>query len=109
MADAANLGVKVFEDKIPIFEETWEICRFFNIDPLQLIGSGALLISADPRLANRILMNLRDEGVNAEIIGEFLDDPEQRILVKADGRVEKLIRPISDHLWIALEKCQSED
>jgi len=109
MADAANLGVKVFEDKIPIFEETWEICRFFDIDPLQLIGSGALLISAEPGSDERIVRNLRDEGVNAEIIGEFLDDPKQRILMKSDGRIEKLTRPLSDHLWIALEKCQSKD
>ena len=109
MADAANLGVRIFEDKIPIFEETLEICRFFDIDPLQLIGSGALLISADPGSAEKILRNLRDEGVNAEIIGEFLNDPKQRILVRADGRVENLIRPLSDHLWIALEKCQGRD
>ena len=49
LADAAGLGVKVFEDKIAVEPETAKICRFYEIDPLQLMGSGALLISAEPK------------------------------------------------------------
>jgi len=46
MSDASNLGVKVFEREIKVAVETYEICKFFKIDPLQFISSGALLISA---------------------------------------------------------------
>jgi len=109
MADAANLGVKVFEDKIPIAHETMKICDFFKIDPLQLISSGALLISANPQSANEILEELRDNEIQAEIIGEFLEDPKERLLISADGTIKELIRPISDHLWIALERCDMEN
>ncbi|RJS87005.1 hydrogenase [Candidatus Bathyarchaeota archaeon] len=105
MADAANLGVKVFEDRIPMAKETVEICDFFNIDPLQLISSGALLISADPQSADEILKELRDNKIHAAIIGEFLENPKDRLLISAEGTIKKLIRPVSDHLWTALERC----
>jgi hydrogenase expression/formation protein HypE len=34
MADASNLGVKVFEEKIPVAKETMEICKFFEDRPI---------------------------------------------------------------------------
>jgi len=104
MADASNLGVKVFEEKIPMAQETMEICSFFDIDPLQLISSGALLISASPQTADDILEELEDNEIQAAIIGEFLEDPRERLLIGANGEIKELIRPISDHLWIALER-----
>ena len=58
MADAANLGARIFEEKITVEPETAKICRFYEIDPLQLISSGALLIAADPQAATKIIDNL---------------------------------------------------
>jgi hydrogenase maturation factor len=103
MADASGLGVKIFKNKIYVHPETKEICSFFKIDPLQLISSGALLISADPKSAEGIIRKLANNGVKAAVIGEFTEDPSNRVLVHDNGSVEKLIRPISDHLWSALE------
>ena len=50
LADAAGLGARVYEEKITVEPETAKICRYYEIDPLQLIGSGALLIAAKPKL-----------------------------------------------------------
>ncbi|MEM2111051.1 MAG: AIR synthase family protein [Candidatus Bathyarchaeia archaeon] len=104
LADAANLGVKIFEERISIAPETLRICRFFHIDPLQLISSGALLISAKPDCAEKIVKELIDHNISAVIIGEFLDDPRKRIFVRSNGSAIDLVRPSCDHLWIALEK-----
>jgi len=105
MADAANLGVKVFEGRIPMAQETRMICDSLRIDPLQLISSGALLISASPQSAGEILEELRKNNIQAAIIGEFLENPEKRLLIGVDGAIKELVRPVSDHLWIALERC----
>lgn len=104
MADASNLGVKIFEEKIRIQQETRKICKFFHIDPLQLIASGSLLIAADPKFADRIVKTLQKKEIPAEIIGEFLTPPEKRLLVRKSAKTENLVRPVSDHLWQALEK-----
>lgn len=102
IADASNLGIKIFEEKIRIRFETSEICRFFQIDPLQLISSGALLISAKPKFASKITELLRQQQIHASIIGEFTENPHERIIMRKDGKTQDLSRPLSDHLWLAL-------
>jgi len=101
MADASNLGVKIFEGRIPVQIETVEICQFFEIDPLQLISSGALLISARPDSAENIIENLRKNSIQSSVIGEFNENATHRIVKKGNG-ARALPRPLSDHLWLAL-------
>ena len=102
MADASDLGVKIFEEKILIQPETVNICEFFQIDPLQLISSGALFISAKPRFANKIIECLRQQDIHAFIIGEFTENLHERTMIRKDGNIQALPRPLSDHLWLAL-------
>ncbi|MGD0204175.1 MAG: AIR synthase family protein [Candidatus Bathyarchaeia archaeon] len=104
MADAAGLGVRVFEEKITVEPETAKICRYYEIDPLQLISSGALLIAAQPEAANKIIDALSLEHIYADVIGEFNINPNKRILMHKDDKAEMLPRPVSDHLWIALTR-----
>jgi hydrogenase expression/formation protein HypE len=102
MADASNLSVKIFEEKIHIQPETRKICKFFHIDPLQLISSGALLISAKPEFADKIIRELKQKKIHASIIGEFLEKSHSRLILRKNGETQALPRPISDHLWPAL-------
>ncbi len=102
IADASNLGARVFEQAIQISSETTAICHHFRIDPLQLISSGALLISAEPKNAEKIVFTLEKEEIQASIIGEFLENSNQRFLVNKNKAITDLPRPLSDHLWTAL-------
>jgi hydrogenase expression/formation protein HypE len=104
MADAAGLGVRVLEEKITVEPETAKICRYYEIDPLQLISSGALLIAAEPEAANKIVERLCQDHIYADIIGEFNPNPDKRVLIHKDNMAEMLPRPVSDHLWIALSR-----
>jgi hydrogenase expression/formation protein HypE len=104
MADAAGLGVSVFEEKIVVEPETAKICRFFEIDPLQLISSGALLIAAEPEAAEKIITALGEQHIYAEVIGEFNSNPNKRFLNSKDDSRQMLPRPVSDQLWRALSR-----
>jgi hydrogenase expression/formation protein HypE len=104
MADASGLGVRVFEDKIAVQPETAKICSHFGIDPLQLIGSGALLISAEAKFAEKIVKSLEKRQIQASIIGDLVENVDERLLVRKNHKVQALPRPSSDHLWTALIK-----
>ena len=104
MADAAGLGIRVFEEKITVEPETAKICRYYEIDPLQLISSGALLIAVEPEAAKKIVDALSEEHIYADVIGEFNANVNKRILMHKDDSAEMLQRPVSDHLWIALSR-----
>jgi hydrogenase maturation factor len=103
MADASKLGFKVYEVKIRIAPETIKICNFFKIDPLQLIASGSLLIAAKRNSAEKVVKVLEKNEIAAAIMGEFLSSPKERVIVREGGSLENLVRPVSDHLWLALE------
>jgi len=106
LADAAGLGFDIYRDKIAIEPETRKICELFEIDPLQLIGSGALLISVSPDRADKIVRNISAAGIKASVIGRFSRNTDERVLINEDGSKTNLVRPLSDHLWSALEKTQ---
>jgi hydrogenase maturation factor len=104
IADASNLGVEILEEKIPVQHETAEICKFFKIDPLRLISSGALLISAKPESATKIIESLEQQKIHASIIGEFSKNLHERTMIGKDKKIQVLPRPLSDHLWLALQR-----
>jgi hydrogenase expression/formation protein HypE len=103
MADASGLGARIFKEEIRIQPETGKICKFFQVDPLQLIASGSLLIACRPNSAEKTTKALHRKKIPSAIIGEFLPSKEERTMIHKDGTVENLVRPTSDHLWQALE------
>jgi hydrogenase maturation factor len=104
VADASNLGFKIFEDRIPVAKETSEICEAFEIDPAYLIASGSMLIAARKDVADDIKKTLIKDGISASVVGEFLSSPEDRIVKRKNGYETELPRPTCDHLWVALAK-----
>jgi len=98
MADASKIGVRVDADRVPVLPETEAICGALGVDPLGLIGSGALLIAtADPA---RTAAAVAATGVPASEIGEFL--PKDRLLRRA-GQDFPLVPLPRDELWRILE------
>jgi hydrogenase expression/formation protein HypE len=104
LADAANIGFTVNEDNILVPEETRKICAHFDVDPLQLISSGSLLVVAEQDKTEEIISSLSKNGVKSSIIGEVTEPSLGRNLVTKTGEKTELIRPVSDHLWKTLEK-----
>lgn len=98
MADAAELGFRVYHDRIPIAEETKKLCEYFNLDPLALISSGSLLIAAPREKANAIVEAIKKEGIPAEVVGEFLENSNVKVIVK-NGKETPLKRPETDEIW----------
>ncbi len=98
MADAADLGFKVYAERIPVREETLKICGLYGLDPLALISSGTLMVAAPRERASRIVSALEREGIHATVVGEFVEDPDVRVLVEKDGEKE-LPQPKSDEIW----------
>ncbi len=104
LADASNVGFKIFEDKLFIESETKEICSLLKINPLGLISSGALLICINAKEAKQLLNQFSKRKIQSAVIGEVLADRHVRVIVKKDGRVVPLMTPAKDELWQALTK-----
>ena len=111
MAEASNVGLEIFEENIPVYKETLEICEKMEIDPLKLLGSGALLIVTLPEDSEKILEKLHTMDIQARIIGEITEHETGRWLVRRDGS-KKLIEAVKqDELYrlIDMHKSLLED
>jgi hydrogenase maturation factor len=84
LAAASGAGAAVDEGRIHVFPECERICRHFHIEPLGLIASGALLISAAPEHADGIVRRLEVQGIAAAVIGEVLPAGKGCVLRQAD-------------------------
>jgi hydrogenase maturation factor len=85
LARAANVGLRIEEQRLSVLPECRALCRHLDLDPLGLIASGALLIAAANDHAEAIVERLRAERISAEIIGEVVP-PEAGITLRGkDG------------------------
>ncbi len=81
MAQKAGCGLKVDLKKIPMRQETIEICEFFEINPYQLLSGGALLLSTDN--GEKLVSELLENGIPAAIVGT-LESSNDKIIVNLD-------------------------
>ena len=72
LAHAANLGVVVQQDALLISDETEQLCRELDLNPLGVISSGALLIAADPTKSGEIVSAITERNIPCKIIGQLL-------------------------------------
>jgi thiamin-phosphate kinase len=66
---AAGVGIVVEKDCIPIYEESRKLCEAFGLNPLGVIASGSLLITASPPETEKILEKAHRHGVVITRIG----------------------------------------
>lgn len=104
LADASNVGFTINREALVIEKETGEICQLLDVNPLNLIASGAMLISVQANKANDILRRLHQEEISANIIGHIVKDASTRQIIEPDGSVNSLVQPDEDALWDALTK-----
>ncbi|MCL5074495.1 MAG: AIR synthase family protein [Chloroflexi bacterium] len=101
LAEASGVGLEVWLERIPIRPETEAICALFGADPLRLISSGAMLITA--RDGQRIKGALEEQGIAASLIGRVTEG--ERLLYR-EGVGIPLVPCERDELWRILEKIK---
>jgi len=101
MSLASGLGFRLTESAVPVAPETREVCSRLSIDPLRLIGSGALLLAVERGAEAEVERALR--GISkVTSIGEFRRGP--RVLETKAGSTEEIKAAPEDELWRVLSR-----
>ncbi len=90
LATASALGVVVYSDKLFCSSVTATLCQVFGLNPLGVIGSGALLIACQPEKSEALCEALAKADIHAECIGEFFSPEHGRWLQDVDGNKRPL-------------------
>lgn len=102
ICQASGLGAVVYADKIPVFPVTLRVAEYCKIDPLQLVSSGCLIVTAPD--GERLCQAYRQSGINATVVGKICH--ESREVVRS-GKKLALSSPGPDHLWAARRYLES--
>lgn len=97
VAAASGVGIEVDLKKIPIRQETIEICEIFDINPYMLISSGAMLIGTDH--GHQLVEKLKAAGIHSAVIG-YATEGNDRVICNGEER-RFLEPPKTDELFHA--------
>ncbi len=95
MAEASGVGLDCTLEKIPIRQETVEICEFFGLNPYRLISSGSMLIAAKD--GNGVVEALKGKGIAAACIGRTTAGKD-RVIHYGEDNTRFLTPPDIDEL-----------
>lgn len=98
LAEGAGVGLAVDIRKLPLRQETVEVCECCNVNPYELMAGGCLIMTCNDGL--RLAAALEAEGIPAAIVGKVTDRNE-RILVNGD-EVRYMNRPERDVIYSAV-------
>ena len=84
--------------KIPLRQETVEVCERLELNPYRLYSEGCYLLAADN--GGQLVEKLAGEGIFAQVIGRVKDGIAREMIVQ-DGR-GFLERPQPDEMWKVL-------
>jgi hydrogenase expression/formation protein HypE len=104
MSMASGLGFELSLDAIPIHKITSLVCSKLRLNPLKLIGSGALLVACESSDEKRILSALRAKNIQGTKIGEFVPKKKGGWLFEAGKSQRITVKSIEDEIWKALRK-----
>ncbi len=95
LAESAGIGLTIDLKKIPLRQETVEICEYCGLNPYGLLSGGCLVMTAEdgPALAEALLA----ERIPAAVIGRTTDGNDR--IIRNDDEIRYMDRPGMDEIY----------
>ena len=95
MASGSGVGLDIDLKKIPIRQETIEICEVLGLNPYILMSSGSMMIAAEDGFG--LVRKLNQAGIPASVVGKTTEGNDRILRNGEDTRY--LDKPQSDELY----------
>ena len=84
IAIESRIGIKIYEEKIPVKDEIAAICELLGFDPVYIANEGKLLAFVPPEHAEKVLNVIKQNkfGKEACIIGEVVEDNLHKVFMQ---------------------------
>lgn len=84
IAMSSEVGVQVYEDKMPIKNEVAGICELLGFDPVYIANEGKLLAFVSANVADKVLSEMKknEYGKDACVIGEVVSNNPKKVFMK---------------------------
>ncbi|MGI6225094.1 MAG: hydrogenase expression/formation protein HypE [Peptococcales bacterium] len=94
LAQQSGLGIKLFEEAVPIDPQVKGTCSMLGLDPLYLANEGKVIIVVSSKDAGLVLEEIKkyDIGKNANIIGEVTDAHPSTVVMETELGTLRVLR-----------------
>lgn len=100
LAKETECGLEIDLKKIPVLQETVEVCEFFRLNPYQLASAGTMLmVTAD---GESLVELLAVQGVKATVVGKLTDNNDK--ILRNGDEVRYIDRPAPDEIMKIFEE-----
>ena len=89
----SNVGIRVYEETIPLKDDVAGVCELLGFDPIYVANEGKLLAFAASDHAEKILevMRKNELGRDACIIGEVTDEHSGKVFMQTRVRGTRIV------------------
>jgi hydrogenase expression/formation protein HypE len=93
IAIQSSLGIKIYEEKIPVKDEVAGICELLGFDPLYVANEGKLLAFVPPGDVDAVMAVIQKDpaGKDACVIGEVTDTTQGRVIMETKIGGERIV------------------
>jgi hydrogenase expression/formation protein HypE len=84
IAGKSDVGIRIYEEKIPLKDNVAGICELLGLDPIYIANEGKLLAFVEPVHADAVLKAIMEDdlGKDASIIGEVVSDYHGKVVMQ---------------------------
>ena len=84
IAEKSEVGIRIYEERIPVKEEVAGICELLGFDPLYVANEGKLLAFVGAACAEEVLATVREDkfGKDGCIIGEVVAENQGKVFMQ---------------------------
>jgi hydrogenase expression/formation protein HypE len=90
---SSDVGIRLYEQSIPVREEVKGVCEILGLDPLYLANEGKLVVVVPRSHAEAVLSAMKSHpaGQDAGIVGEAIESPAGVVLLKTTFGTERIV------------------
>ena len=95
LAESSGVGLNIDLRKLPIRQETVEVCEFCDVNPYELLGGGCLVMTTED--GNLLVNALQEQNIPAVVVGKITDSNDRIIWNGEEKRF--LDKPQTDEIY----------
>ncbi|MCR5212989.1 MAG: hypothetical protein K6E10_01105 [Eubacterium sp.] len=98
VSQRSGLGIRIIHEKVPIRQETIEICEYCNINPYQLNGMGGLVSVIPGYKLEEFQKYMEDRKINYSVAGQLTQVKERLVVSDRNDMKRSLIMYSGDEM-----------
>lgn len=96
IATDIGMGVKIFENDLPLEKQVAAACEILGLDPLYVANEGVFITIVDEKIADEVLELMRKDpkGQNAKCVGFISKDHPNKVVMESSIGGIRMVSPL---------------